>query len=443
MRFALEFSLFTRTAMMVAFHCHAESYPPPTGLSYQWLDQFTVGVAWVKPSALPDDRGIWFFLDGNRKDNPACLKGHLRNYRVSQSFLTEETHSDHWTYNIWTVKDCQHSPEGAPATIRISTPKPRAVLVKDFKCAVHADEMKCSWVPARRSLNLTLSYRICSSSEESIGSLETCDEPRARGARSRCDLRLAYSAEDVCVAVETDAAISTFKAPLSVPPPKVAVREVGDHLQVSATPPETGERRCWTYEFCYIQCNKFKLCQNTSAGEAAVKVPYERNCLYEFRSRVRMSTSCSASPLCSDFGAAVSHGSDKRPDLTLVAVSIVVPMILSVCVILSCCWYRRRDIIYPVIPDPSAIFKEMMSGNRNLKIAGRLYAPVPERIEPCSVSLASQSVSLASQSVSLASLASQSVSLASQSVSLASLASQSVSLASQSVSLASLASQSA
>ncbi|XP_068164506.1 interleukin-13 receptor subunit alpha-1-like [Antennarius striatus] len=388
MRFTLEFFLLLTHTAVTVFYCHADQFPPPINFWNEWLDPFTVMLSWTKPSSLPDDHEIFFFLKGDPEDKSTCVKGSLRNYRVSENFLTEENISKDWTYNIWTVKDCEHLHSSKPANTIISTWKPRAQLVKDFKCVVYSEVMKCSWIPVNRSLSLTLFYRFCGSLEESIKSLKTCDEPYIVGERSCCDLHLNYSVEDVCVLVETEAAMSTFIARLSVPPPKLTIREVGDYLTVSATPPEVGEKACWTYEVCHKPCSKTKVCQNTSIGEPTIKVPYDKNCLYEFQSKARMSKYCSR--LNSNFSETVTHGVNKPPDLTLTAVSIAVPLILSICVILCCCSYRRRGVIFPVIPDPSAIFEEMMNGSKELKVTGSLYTPVPERIEACKISLESE-----------------------------------------------------
>ncbi|KAM6960318.1 interleukin-13 receptor subunit alpha-1, partial [Tautogolabrus adspersus] len=83
----------------------------------------------------------------------------------------------------------------------------------------------------------------------------------------------------------------------------------------------------------------------------------------------------------------LTPGTNKPPDRTLTVVAIVLPIILSVCVLLSCyCFRRHSAIICPNIPDPSAIFKEMMmNGNKELKTPGSLYTPVPEPIEPCRI----------------------------------------------------------
>ena len=65
-------------------------------------------------------------------------------------------------------------------------------------------------------------------------------------------------------------------------------------------------------------------------------------------------------------------------------------MNLSAYVMLVLFFCRHINILCPIIPDPSAIFKEMMmNGNRDQR-PGNLYTPVPEPVEPCKVTLVTE-----------------------------------------------------
>ncbi|TMS02432.1 hypothetical protein E3U43_007972 [Larimichthys crocea] len=132
-------------------------------------------------------------------------------------------------------------------------------------------------------------------------------------------------------------------------------------------------------------------CQKTSPGKSSMEIIYNKNCQYEFKSRVMTTEYCFS--LSSTFAEPVIYGTNKTPDETLTVVAIFIPIILSACIILSCyCFRRYRAIICPVIPDPSAIFKEMiMNGNSDHKATQtKLYTPVPEPIEPCKITLVSE-----------------------------------------------------
>ncbi|TDG99898.1 hypothetical protein EPR50_G00199170 [Perca flavescens] len=147
-----------------------------------------------------------------------------------------------------------------------------------------------------------------------------------------------------------------------------------------------GQQQC---RVCYKKCNEREVCLNFTVTGEPGQMPYDKRCRYEFKSRARMSHYCGNGKF-SGFGDVVPYGTDEPPDETLTVVAIVIPVILSACIILSCyCFRRHRSIICPTIPDPSAIFKEMMlNGNKEFKTTpGSLYTPVPESVEPCKITL--------------------------------------------------------
>ncbi|XP_076580648.1 interleukin-13 receptor subunit alpha-1-like [Chaetodon auriga] len=379
------FAFLTYITTMMVVYCKADRYPPPTGLTYVWLDNFTLTVSWKKPSGLPDDHEIAFLMKNTADNSEMCVTGS----NVKLSILTEDVRSDSWMYKVWTVsKSCNRSTESIPANLTIDTPRPRAEVVKDFKCFISSNELNCSWIPANRSLNLMLSYRTCGSLEED---LKKCDHPYSSGERNGCHLHFDTSPDSICILVETEAGMSTFKPALVVPPPQLNISEDDGHLKLSFTPQLIGDSECWIYNVCYTQCNTIRKCLNTINGETTMMVSYNKNCLYEFRSKVTTAKRCIS--VFSNFSDAQLYGKNELPDGTLTVVAIVIPIILSVCVFLSCyCFRRHSSIICPIIPDPSAIFKEMMmNGNKELKTTtGSLYTPVPELIEPCKITLVAE-----------------------------------------------------
>ncbi|XP_042368009.1 interleukin-13 receptor subunit alpha-1 [Plectropomus leopardus] len=388
MNFTREFCVFlTCTAMIMVHCCKADDPPPPTGLSYQWLDPFTVNVSWQKPDGVPEGEVLYkYYLMKNAEVNsPVCTIW----TNFTDSLLTEETGSDSWTYQIWTVRSCDNSKKSSPASISIRAHKPRAEL-KDFKCVITSHHMNCSWSPGNQPFNL--SYRMCGRSEEQMKNLTVCDQPHSSGTRSGCYLKFDAVSNDVCMCVDTRAGRSTLKPKLVIHSPKLSVREEEDYLTLSWTYPEFGERWCWRYEVCHRQCNKPVECKNFTSEEESLKMAYDRRCRYEFRSRVTTADYCK--DVSSDFGDVESYGTNEPPDQTMTVVSIVIPIILSVCIILSCyCFRRYSSILCPIIPDPSAIFKEMMmNGNKELKPPGSLYTPVPEPVESCNITVPENSV---------------------------------------------------
>lgn len=384
--------LLAYAAVFMAFPSEAderptERCPPPTNLLQEWLDDFTLNLSWKEPRGLPNGNKIEFTIMCANY-NGTCMKPHFpikttEKYLID-TLLTEE-HPDHWMCKNWTVSSlCNGSTESTPATIIIAPRKPRAALVKDFKCLIMpSHNLKCSWIPANPSQDLTFSYRPCGRFEERVKGLKTCHKPYSSGERSGCNLPNDTQGE-ICVLMDADAGMSTFKARLELPPPNVSIAEDGDHLRLSWAPPTYGNSECWKYEICFTQCHEPMNCPHT--GVAHFRTPYDKSCHYEFRIRVVADKTCLN--ISSVFTEPVSYGSDKPPDGTLTVVAIVIPIILSICVVLSCYCFRRYKLIFcPILPDPSAIFKDlMMNGNKELETTTRnLYMPVLEPIESCKI----------------------------------------------------------
>lgn len=385
------FVFLTCSAVILVFHCEADRLPPPTELSYEWLDPFTVNVSWLKPTGLLDNCDIEYEVQSLKDTNPRRTT--LTNIKCT--CMTEDMDSDGCKYTIRTVSKNPSEDWCAPilrngstpVTITTKAPKPQAEVVKDFKCLTYPNEMNCSWIPVNSSLKLKLSYRICGNSE--VGKpLKSCDEFYSDEKRGNCNLKGAIYKEDICMCVETEAGRSTFKPSFVLPLRNMSVTKEGDKLKLSWTPPEIGKTCHWIYEVCYGRCSEPMECKNITTQDKHFMVAYDKRCRYEFKSRTMNSIYCTA--IRSDFTEVVTYGTNEPPDGTLTVVAIVIPVILSICVILSCyCFRRHRAIICPIIPDPSAIFKEMMmNGNKELKTPpGNLYTPVPEPIEPCKITL--------------------------------------------------------
>lgn len=362
----------------------AERCPPPTSLSQEWLDDFTLNLSWKEPRGLPKGKIEFLILSADyvRSTTP-LFKAKTPNKFLKYSLLTEE-HPDRWMYNVWTLcSNCNDSTGRTPASITIVSRKPRAALVKDFKCLIMSSQkFNCSWIPANSSKNLTFSYRPCGS-EEGLNGLKTCNEPYSSGERSGCYLPNDTQG-DICVLMETDDGMSTFKAKLVLPTPKVTITKDGDSLTLSWAPPNYGDIKCWKYEICFMECHESIKCLNTT--KTSFQRPYDNSCHYEFKMRVVALETCPN--ISSDFTELLPYGANKPLDRTLTVVAIVIPIILSLCVILSCYCFRRYKVIFcPILPDPSAIFKDLMlNGNKELETTTRnLYMPVLEPIETCKI----------------------------------------------------------
>lgn len=352
-------------------------------------------VAHQRCDCRPPPRGGWrvFRRVNNRHEGSCCVccvvlqpveRTPLRHFSVN--LLTGDAGSGSWTYLVWTVGE--NVEESIKVNTTIESPKPRA-QVKDVQCFINLDnetkakEMNCSWVPGDRALDL--SFRTCGYTRKSIVGLKMCERPYGDALRSGCYLK-ANGVTNICVLLESEAGLSTFKLAPMIDPPELSIGEEGGDLKLSWMLPPILKHHPRIFSVCYRKCGHAEVCQDyTTRGEPAF-MPYDESCRYELRSRV--TTGPSIPLIFSQFGPVVFYGTDQPAEKTLPVVAVVLPLILSVCIFLSCyCFRRHSSILCPVIPDPSVIFKEMMmNGNKDLETTmGSLYTPVPEPVESCKV----------------------------------------------------------
>ncbi|XP_051924069.1 uncharacterized protein LOC127602182 [Hippocampus zosterae] len=376
-RTCLAVVVFFHSVLSFAVHGEAGRLPPPTELSHKWLDPFTVNVYWRKPSQLPD------CCDVQYRYGPHKFCTEWTNF--TETFLTDEAGSSGWNITVRTeeLENCEKS-ASAPASIIIDAPQPRAQLVTDFKCLYRADKTDCSWIPLDPAVNLTLSYRICDSSAETRQRLQECKQLYHHRGRDGCYLSPDFVFEDLCVLIRSNASMRTFKPPGVVDPPKLRVSVEGDKLDLNWTPPEVSKDCSWTYELCYSKCDGHEKCERFIPHGETRQIAYDRRCRYELRSRVTSGSYCRK--MQSDFSAVVVHGVNE-PRVSLTAVAIAVSVVMSVGVLLACyCFRRHRAVLFPAIPEPSAILKDMMmSGSTEIKACANFYTPVSEAIQPCQI----------------------------------------------------------
>ncbi|XP_028330888.1 uncharacterized protein LOC114480700 [Gouania willdenowi] len=392
-------------ASSIIISCMADHHlPAPTALSYTWSDAFALNVSWnwEKPKALPDDCKVIYELHARNTETQAEPKkpARTKSKHYTFSFLTEEMGvSGHWRIQVQVLG--LQSCEGLKSRFKsdtVRTTKLRAELVKDFKCLINDDNQTiCSWIPVDPSLHVTVSYRYCGSLTEDIGSIKRCVPHSSSGGRNRCVMRADPSDRDVCVLVESDAKLETFKPKLVIRLPKMSITEDGYYLNLTWTPPNVGRSCSWDYEICYKECNKPQPCQIFKATKETIyhgplQVLYNELCLYEFIYNAATDQYCTA--VRSEGSGSMTYGANKSPPnprMLMIGVAIALSLAVSISVVLCAyCCRRHSDVFSPVIPDPSSIFKEMMmDGSQESKMAREgVYMPVPE--ETCQITVVTE-----------------------------------------------------
>lgn len=379
------FWVFFGTAMSMVFHSEADHrLPALKNLSLMWVDNFTLNISWSwdKPKHLPDNCIVRYEI---RYPDKSAVKPRITDHHHVVSFLTEQLESNDGNISIHALtvpESCDGWNNSKPVNISFRSRKPIVDVVKDFKCSIGSSPTKCSWEPVSPSVPLNISYRFCGIRKES---LKTCNQFYIDGKRKGCDLENNGRDNDICVLAENADGLQTFKAKRVIPLPKLNIREDKDQLNLEWTPPDIAKKCLLEYMVCYSECQSYKNCWNYTSNRGPWQIPYNKSCRYEFKFNAMLKNYC---PTAFSDGTGVEfYGNNtyriKPSDGSLTVVAIIIPVILSVGVILSCyCFRRHRAILCPTMPDPSTIFKEMM-GNKEQKIpSGKLYTPVPEPIEP-------------------------------------------------------------
>ncbi|XP_063321875.1 interleukin-13 receptor subunit alpha-1-like [Pelmatolapia mariae] len=367
-------------ATTMTFNCKADyQLPEPTDVTYRWDDQFQVNVSWSwkKPDNLPKNCTVKYEV--LRYGLPQSVESGLRSLvnNIPVKYFTEDTHSDHWNISIQAVLDpeCSHWKKSRPVIKTIKTTKPRPTLVTDFRCSLESKRTKCFWKPVNESVKLNIFYR----TSEKHDQIRACDWSTSH-EKDVCYLNVNNLELGIYVLVETETGRNTLKPKFVTPLPKMNIAEDEGKLSLTWEHPGPAVGKCkLNYSVSITECSNVKTLHTI---EPPLNITYNKNCQYKFQYSVQTVRYCIL--VSSDLSEVITHGENRSPDEMLTVIAIVVPIILSVCVILSCyCFQRNREIFCPRIPDPSTIFKEMMmTGNRDSKpIPGNLYTPVPEPTE--------------------------------------------------------------
>ncbi|XP_053272489.1 interleukin-13 receptor subunit alpha-1 [Pleuronectes platessa] len=408
------FAALTLSAMLTVSRCDAEyQLPPPTNLSYVWINKFAVKMSWdwERPESLPHDCKISYELVVVQEQPYTKTTKRLDSKSHVVHCITENGDSDRCKFTVHAVfkeELCNGSSQSRGVTETAKRKEPRVKLVKDFKCLYTTEGFNCSWIPVALNPNLEISYRACVSDPNNNESLKAGDRPYITGARNSCYWPVAQGTkyDEICIYIESKIGWSYFQPIIGPASPVLTITEDTDRLKLTWSSPEFQNDCIWKFEFCYTECEKaeqcrihtYKLSDQNETLSPQNEMLYNRDCRYEFRSRLTTRENCPK--LVSDWSEIVTHGVNKTPDQTLPLVAIIIPIILFVCILLACyCFRRHSDIICPNIPDPSAIFKEMVNGNKEHNKAEHkpienVYTPMPEDVESCKVTLINQSGAL-------------------------------------------------
>ncbi|XP_045067706.1 interleukin-5 receptor subunit alpha isoform X2 [Coregonus clupeaformis] len=248
-------------------------------------------------------------------------------------------------------------------------------LVNNFQCCLYSSKaMNCNWLPANQAPDdLQLYYWFSGESHKAA-----CSDYQYRASeKTGCRLRGDFLEHNVNFHVN-----GTFNG-LSVqnifwvfpincvkpPAPRVKITEEGKDLILSWDPPDLAAHHCWVYILNYSKCQESLSKEIQYQYEnVVVDVPYDLRCQYRVQVKAVYKESCGAGE--SDWSDVELYGvEDRHVDWSMTVVAILIPAAVGLFIILFlCCFMKHRNKLFPEIPQPSLIFKDMVNSNKEQKL---------------------------------------------------------------------------
>lgn len=373
---------FSVSVMFVGADNTAE-LPPPRNLNFIWETPFRLSLTWEKPEGL----------------DPLCKVNYtvvVKDCSSNESIEDRRVPYQSSKLNISNVNGlCIHvstNPESCGKRERsrstdIIIPPPTVRLVTERKCSYSHNRMKCTWSPADGVQNLSFYYW-----QPVNESVIKCipDETMKTGGCIIHDTYLKEMTEIFYLFNGTHNGTTvnnTFKNDIikSVNKPHLTIQRKGQelHFQTNASDLDEFYVKCYRYRYNYSKCNE-KFSEENQNMQFPVQ--YDPACKYRARVQVIFSNACGAGS--SDPSDEVEYGENSDPNLSALLAVIIIPLIVSCCLLVSLVLLRRhKDIIFPKIPEPTLLFKDILINNMRTSedllspAAARLYIPTEEIVE--------------------------------------------------------------
>ncbi|XP_014389670.1 PREDICTED: interleukin-13 receptor subunit alpha-1 [Myotis brandtii] len=364
----------------------AKTQPPVTNLSVSIENLCTVKWTWNPPEGASPNCSLWYFSHfGNKQDKKIAPETHRSkevalNERICLQVGSQCSTNESDNPSIL-VEKCTSPPEGDPES-----------AVTELQCVSHnLNYMKCTWLPGRNTspdTNYTLSYW-----HSSLGKIHQCENISREGQHITCSFTLtkvndsSFDPQSVQVMVKDNAGkirpsfhIVPLTSRVQPDPPHIKrlFFQHGD-LYVLGKNPQNFISTCLSYqvEVNNSQTEKHILsveeptCDSSEfeenlEGTICFRIPgVLRDTLNTVRMRVKTNKLCyEDDKLWSNWSPAMSIGKKTNPTL-YITMLLIIPIIVAGAIIVLLLYLKRlKIIIFPPIPDPGKIFKEMF-GDQN------------------------------------------------------------------------------
>ncbi|XP_062940324.1 interleukin-13 receptor subunit alpha-1 isoform X1 [Cynocephalus volans] len=363
-----------------------ETQLPVTNLSVSVENLCTVVWTWNPPEGASPNCSLWYFSHfGDKQDKKIAPETHRSeevplNERICLQVGSQCSTNESENPSIW-VEKCISPPEGDPES-----------AVTEFQCIWHnLSYMKCSWLPGKNAspdTNYTLYYW-----HNSLGKVLQCENIYREGQHIGCSFDLTTAKDylfehnvqimvkDIAGKIRPFFNIVPLTSHVKPGPPRIKnLFFQNGNLYVQWENPQNFFSRCLYYEvefnnsqtetpvIFYVEeakCENLEFERNAEDTICFMIPGVLPDTLNTVRIRVKTNRFCyEDDKLWSNWSQAKSIG--KMPYSTFyITMLLIIPVIVAGAIIVLLFYLKRlKIIIFPPIPDPGKIFKEMF-GDQN------------------------------------------------------------------------------
>ncbi|KAK1346542.1 hypothetical protein QTO34_000398, partial [Cnephaeus nilssonii] len=340
-----------------------ETQPPVTNLSVSVENLCTVIWTWNPPEGASPNCSLWYFSHfGNKQDKKIAPETHRSkevalNERICLQVGSQCSTNESDNPSIL-VEKCISPPEGDPES-----------AVTELQCVWHnLSYMKCTWLPGRNTspdTNYTLYYW-----HSSLGKIRQCENIYREGQHITCSFTLtkvkdsSFDQHNVQVMVKDNA--GKIRPSFHIVP--LTSRETHCKSIRNGRQCNLIRHILKGSSFNMVEepiCNHSEF-EGNLEGTICFRVPgVLHDTLNTVRMRVKTNKLCyEDDKLWSNWSPAMSIGKKTNPTL-YITMLLIIPIIVAGAIIVLLLYLKRlKIIIFPPIPDPGKIFKEMF-GDQN------------------------------------------------------------------------------
>ncbi|XP_038604171.1 interleukin-13 receptor subunit alpha-1 [Tachyglossus aculeatus] len=373
-----------------------ENFPHLTNVSVSVEHLCTLIWTWNPPERTAESCSPLYFSYVDKKNEKECS---INAYRETTVALNEKV-----CIQVRSQCNCNQS-ESSNELVKCCTPTPRGdpeTAVRDLHCIWHSlKSMNCSWLPGRKAppdADYTLHYWY-----SGLEVNHQCTDLSVRGELIACSFTYFpnQSGEVQIMVNDSSGKVRPFYQVVTAtsfvkpdPPLITNLSKTNDSVYVEWVDPVHFPRGCLEYqvetrdslsrEWKHRKVvNPEDVCQTLLATQEPQEDSQVTNCfkLFTFhpgtvltiRIRAKTRNICYDSDIWSEWSEEKSIG--EKEDYTFyIIILLTIPVIITVAIIVLLLYLKRlKIIIFPPIPDPGKIFKEMFGEQNDNTLHWRKY----------------------------------------------------------------------